>query len=373
MRTRRTILVWALVMLAGLASVYLLSREISRSILQTGLYRSAETAAASDHWPEALESYQGLLKDNPQDTRASQGLEQALERALQRIPGSNDLKGEIYILRWLAGAGDWSRFADALDRSMVSIPVGSFWMGSDDTRPDESPHRQVSLSPFTIDRYEVTNSQYQRFLAATGRPSPPYWDGLQFPQAQGDAPVVGVSWEDANAYCAWAGKRLPTEAEWEKACRASDDRRFPWGNTWDPTYANLDPSPGSFNPETHIGPGLDPWRDAWNLLRKHPTAPTEQGLLPVGSHLEGVSPFLVMDMAGSASEWVADWYNWNGYQGLPDTDPLSQGPAWGHVVRGSAWYDPLGSADWQTRQSRCSARASSHDQTEPRIGFRCSK
>jgi formylglycine-generating enzyme required for sulfatase activity len=362
-----------MVMLAGLISLFLLGREVSGSIERSGLYRSAATAAASGHWAVAIESYQKLLKENPQDTRASRGLERTLERALQVLPGGNDLSGENYILRWLAGAQEWSSLADALDRSMVSIPAGSFWMGSDGDRPEESPHRQVRLSSYAIDRYEVTNAQYQRYLAATSRPAPPYWEGLQFPQDQGDVPVVGVSWEDASAYCAWAGKRLPTEAEWENACRASDDRRFPWGNAWQASLSNLDPSPGSFKAETHIGPGLDPWKQAWNLLRKRPAASTEPGLRPVGSYMAGASPYQVMDMVGGASEWVADWFNWAGYQGLPDTDPLSQGPQWGHVVRGSAWFDPLGSPDWQITQSRCSARASSHDQVDPRIGFRCAK
>jgi len=373
MKTRKTLLVWGLVLMAVLASFFLLGREISGELAHIRLNRTAEAAAAAGQWPEALASYRSLLELNPKDQRVSQSLEQILDQAVQVLPGGDDISAEVYILRWLSGAGDWFRFSGALDRSMVRIPAGSFWMGSDIDRPDERPLHQVALDSYAIDRYEVTNAQYQRYLAATGRPPPPFWEGLQFPQAQGDAPVVGVSWEDADAYCAWAGKRLPTEAEWENACRGPDSRLFPWGNAWEPARANLDPSPGLFNPTTQAGPGFDPWPQAWDLLRNRPAASTDQGLRPVGSYLDGASPFLVMDMGGNASEWVADWYNWAGYQILPHQNSLSQAPPWGHVLRGSAWYDPLGNPDLKMEQSRCSARASSHDQTDPRIGFRCAR
>jgi len=373
MRTRRTLLVWGLVMVAVLASFFLIGSEISSEVAHSRLSRAAETAVAAGQFPEALASYRNLLELNPKDQPASQALEQTLDQAVQVLPGGDDLSAEIYILRWLSGAGDWFRFSDALDRSMVRIPAGSFSMGSNSDRPDERPQHQVALDPYAIDRYEVTNAQYQRYLAATNRPPPPYWEGLQFPQGQGDVPVVGVSWDDANAYCAWAGKRLPTEAEWENACRGPDNRLFPWGNGWGPGRANLDPSPGVSNLSTQAGPALDPWSVAWDLLRNRPAASPGQGLRPVGSYRDGASPFMVMDMVGNASEWVADWYNWAGYQGLPDQNPLIQGPSWGHVVRGSAWYDPRGNPDWEMEQSRCSARGSSHDQTDPRIGFRCAR
>jgi formylglycine-generating enzyme len=373
MRTRKTLVIWVLVLLAVLASFFVLGSEISGEITHARLNRVADAAVAAGRWPEALASYRSLLALNPKDQHASQGLEQALDQALQVLPGGGDLSAEVYVLRWLSGAGDWFRFSDALDRSMVRIPAGSFSMGSDIDRLDERPLHQVALDSYAIDRYEVTNAQYQRYLAATGHPSPPYWEGLQFPQDQGDAPVVGVSWEDANAYCAWDGKRLPTEAEWENACRGPDARLFPWGNAWEPAWTNLDPTPGVFNLKTQSTSGQDPWLPAWDLLRNRPAASTDRGLRPVGSYLDGASPYLVMDMAGNASEWVADWYNWAGYQGLPGKNPLSQGPAWGHVVRGSAWYDPLGNPDWEVEQSRCSNRGSSHDQTDPRIGFRCAR
>jgi len=113
-------------------------------------------------------------------------------------------------------------------------------MGSNSGRADERPQHAVYLDAFDLDRYEVTHVRYQRFLQATGRRPPPYWSDDDYPAGQSDYPVVGVSWDDADAYCAWAGKRLPTEAEWEKACRGTDGRVYPWGNLWEPRRANVD-------------------------------------------------------------------------------------------------------------------------------------
>ena len=95
------------------------------------------------------------------------------------------------------------------------------------------------LSAYEIDRYEVTNIQYQRLIKATGRRPPRYWFGSDYPRGQADVPVVGVSWQDADAYCTWVEKRLPTEAEWEKTCRGTDGRIYPWGNPWLPDRVNI--------------------------------------------------------------------------------------------------------------------------------------
>jgi formylglycine-generating enzyme required for sulfatase activity len=149
------------------------------------------------------------------------------------------------------------RLAQALDASMVTVPVDRFLMGSDTGDVDERPRRHLFLGAYQIDRREVTNLQYQRFLLAAGWTAPerwpkrylrrlpvknPYWQGTSFPDGEGLYPVVGVSWKDANAYCRWLGKRLPTEAEWEKAARGTDGRIYPWGNARDAGKANVEES-----------------------------------------------------------------------------------------------------------------------------------
>ena len=130
-----------------------------------------------------------------------------------------------------------------------------------------------------MDRYEVTNVQYQRFLQATGREPPPYWPGSDYPPGQADYPVVGATWEDADAYCAWVGRCLPTEAEWENACRGTDGRVYPWGDTWDPGQANVDRLDGDLSrPSGYTEPGLVGWGDDWAPLRATPTGPGALGL-----------------------------------------------------------------------------------------------
>ncbi len=152
---------------------------------------------------------------------------------------------------------------------MVLVPAGEFWMGSDDGDSNTKPRHRVILDAFSIDRQEVTNALYQRFMSATGRPAPAAWNDSKYNAQQ--QPVVGVSWHDADAYCRWAGKRLPTEAEWEKAARGTDGRKYPWGDQWDASRANSD--------ESRFGrPG------------------------EVGSHPTGASPYGAHDMAGNVRE-----------------------------------------------------------------------
>lgn len=275
---------------------------------------------------------------------------------------------EIARLHELADSDRRVELAEMLDRSVVEVPGGVFVMGSDAGRPDERPQRDVYVSTYQLDRFEVTNVQYHRFVEATGRRAPPYWSGDTYPVGQAAQPVVGVSWPDADAYCAWAGKRLPTEAEWEKACRGTGGRLYPWGDDWDPVRANIDLLAGS-----SADAGVDPWDDAWTILQSAPEAHPCRRLRPIGSFPDGASTYGIVDLAGNASEWVADWYNWDGYWELPDRNPLNVEPPWNHSLRGSSWYDPVGSEDWVTRQSRCSARSSSHETEDPRVGFRCAR
>lgn len=246
---------------------------------------------------------------------------------------------------------------------MAYIPAGSFIMGSDRGRADEAPAHQVTLDAFWLDRYEVTNQEYLGFLQATSTVPPRYWEDGHYPSGQELYPVVGVRWKDAQAYCEWAGKRLPTEAEWEKACRGTIGQIYPWGNSANNLQGNVSPLPE--------GPHPDMWEDAWVLLT---TAPDRNlpALKPVGSYPRGVSPYGVYDLVGNASEWVADYYNWDGYWQVSTSNPLVVEPPWNHVVRGSAWLMPYGSLLGGYDVNRCTARSSSHgDTSDPRMGFRC--
>jgi formylglycine-generating enzyme required for sulfatase activity len=190
--------------------------------------------------------------------------------------------------------------------AMVSVPAGEFWMGSDDGSIDERPLRRVYLDFFRIDTYEVTNAMFRRFIAATGWPAPR--SGTDF---NGSEQPVWVDWNAAAEYCKWAGKRLPTEAEWEKAARGTDGRKYPWGNEWGSNPANYDGS--------RIGKTT-----------------------PVGSFPSGISPYGSYDMMGNASEWVQDWYDENYYSGAPTRNPT--GPVNGryHVVRGGYYNQTRG-------------------------------
>jgi formylglycine-generating enzyme required for sulfatase activity len=204
--------------------------------------------------------------------------------------------------------------AAAADTPMVEIPAGEFVMGSDGTQAleDERPSHRIWLDAFSIDIHEVTTAQYAAFLAAGQRAAPWQWETVDLRQ-HGDRPVIGVEWHDAEAFCRWKGKRLPTEAEWEKAARGTDGRLYPWGNQ----------TPTSDVANFALGA-----RFSYN-----------QVLLPVRSHEQGKSPYGLYHMAGNAYEWVQDWYATNYYEVSPDRNP--QGPAKGQfkVLRGGSWSD----------------------------------
>ncbi len=195
--------------------------------------------------------------------------------------------------------------AHAKDGSvLIRIPAGAFTMGAEDAQaaPDEKPVRQVSLPDYWIGRTEVTNAQFQRFVSETGYQAGEVWEA-EAEKWGPKAPVLGVSWEDAQAYCQWAGLRLPTEAEWEKAARGADASRYPWGPKWE-------------------------LQKAW-VLDSSAAKVREVGSLPGGA-----SPFGCLDMAGSANEWCQEWYD--RYPGNTHQDP-SFGTDY-RVSRGGCWY-----------------------------------
>lgn len=262
---------------------------------------------------------------------------------------------------------------------MVLIPSGEFVMGSPEGGggfPDEHPERRVFLSGFFLDRFEVTNQAYAAFVLATGHRAPAnanqaatLWTNHRPIPGIEHHPVVNVSWEDADAYCRWAGKRLPTEAEWEKAARGTDGRRYPWGNTWDLTMAN---SASYWAQRTiEFASGAD-WEAFWvrgegARLAKEKGIQGEVLTMPVDSFPQSISPYGLFGMAGNAGEWVQDWYDPNYYKTAPLTDP--PGPMRGAIkaMRGGSWLKPAASLrttdrDWGTMDSRPSG-----------TGFRCAK
>jgi formylglycine-generating enzyme required for sulfatase activity len=261
---------------------------------------------------------------------------------------------------------------------MALIPAGEFLMGSPagDGFTDERPQRSVSLRAFLIDRYETTNAQYRQFVKTTGHavpvnpnPSVTLWnDGRPFPGSESH-PVVNVSWHDAKAYCAWAGKRLPTEAEWEKAARGTDARIYPWGNGWDVQKAN---SASYWAGRTIEFKDTLEWKTFW-VEGEGARISREWGLksevltLPVGSLPEGASPYGLFDMAGNASEWVQDWYEPSYYLRAPHDNPGGPAGTLLKVVRGGSWLKPASSL-----------RAANRDYGLPGAqqsgtGFRCAK
>ena len=198
--------------------------------------------------------------------------------------------------------------------TLVLIPAGEFGMGSEEGFPVECPVHRVSLDAFYLAQYPVTNAQYSRFVSETGhrvpyvddpRAAADNWDPStrSYPPGRGQHPAVLVSWHDAHAYCAWAGGRLPTEAEWEKAARGGlEGKRYPWGDEINRSLANYD---------------------------------SRGGTTPVGSYPP--NEYGLFDMVGNVWEWVADWYDPHYYSESPSHNP--PGPQTGtvRVLRGGAW------------------------------------
>jgi len=190
---------------------------------------------------------------------------------------------------------------------MVLIPGGEFSMGSA-VESDHSPIHRVSISPFYIDKCQVTNAQYLEFCDATGHRVPEFWNrgGFRCGPDYPSHPVIGVSWQDAAKFAAWCGKRLPTEAEWEYAARGGlEGLDYPNGE-------NLDPAGGNYTQSTKGGP------------------------VAVGSY--PANGFGLYDMQGNVVEWVGDYYAPDYYSSSPSADP--QGPASGklRVIRGGGWH-----------------------------------
>ena len=217
------------------------------------------------------------------------------------------------------------------DGTMVYVPGGEFIFGSD-AIDEESPQQVASLDGFNIDKYPVTNAEYKLFIDATGHRAPRNWKEGAIPAGKENHPVVWVSWDDANAYAAWAGKRLPTEMEWEKAARGTEGLRYPWGNDFDSAKIN--------SQEAGLGDTNE-----------------------VGGYAAGASPYGAEEMCGNVMEWTADWYQ--PYRG--SVYSLERYGETYKVIRGGSWFDGADAVQTTTRKS------GAPDFRFSTIGFRCVK
>jgi formylglycine-generating enzyme required for sulfatase activity len=256
------------------------------------------------------------------------------------------------------GAGDTRAFPPD-NAPMQFVSAGDFKMGSDDSDKgalsNEKPQHTVYLDAFWMDKFEVTNALYKKCVDA-GKCSrlsetKSYTRSAYFGDAQFDNyPVIYVTWDQARTYCEWAGKRLPTEAEWEKAARGTDGRIYPWGNTWDVrTTRRLNFSD-----------------------KNDPTGPSDTeaddgyaDTAPVGTYPNGASPYGIMDLSGNVWEWVSDWYA--SYSSGTQRNPTGPSSGQYRVLRGGAWLY-VGS----------SARAALRGYDTPThfnrdVGFRCAR
>ncbi len=197
---------------------------------------------------------------------------------------------------------------------MVYIPAGEFTMGSDSGNKDEKPVHKVYLDSYYIDKYEVTVDKYAACVKAGFCNEPDTGGSCNWGKSGRERhPVNCVNWGQARAYCEWRKKRLPTEAEWEKAARGTDGREYPWGNEKAScSYAVMNDGSGG-------GCGMD---RTW----------------PVGSKPKGASPYGAMDMSGNVWEWVEDWYNKEYYRRSPDRNPKGPDSGKYRVLHGGSWF-----------------------------------
>jgi eukaryotic-like serine/threonine-protein kinase len=243
------------------------------------------------------------------------------------------------------------RIASKDHMMLVYVPSGEFNMGLDDGWDNEMPMHTVYLDGYWIDQTEVTNAQYALCVAA-GSCSEPLDLNSQISDRFKDSkyenhPVVFVDWNQSKAYCSWAGRRLPTEAEWEKAARGTDERIYPWGNTFTSMRANFC--------------DVNCWGD-WKDTSHDDGYDTTS---PVGTYSSGASPYGALDMAGNAYEWVSDWSS--PYTIEPQNNPT--GPASGkeHSLRGGSWGDDINHIRTVIRTDEPA------DLRRDFIGFRCAR
>ncbi|MBX7257503.1 MAG: SUMF1/EgtB/PvdO family nonheme iron enzyme [Candidatus Hydrogenedentes bacterium] len=274
--------------------------------------------ARDDVAPSLLEILNKAIKEAPEDRWQSAGdfrrsLLQAYVESYRRTPLA-------------AAASETGRQAST--EGMLLMEGGSFLMGNNAV-PDEAPQFEAYVEPFYIDVHPVTVGQYREFLEATGHPKPKLWGQRDY--GGDDQPVVGVSWDDATAYAQWAGKLLPSEAQWEFVARGKENRRYPWGNN------EADSNRANYGDHLNM-PSI------------------------VGMHEDGATPDGIQDMGGNVYEWTSDWFL--PYDPAKREAAAQSGPP-KRAVRGGAWNSPV-------QELRCSARKGLFPETRlPTVGFRC--
>lgn len=273
----------------------------------------------------------------------------------------------------------WVNPCDGME--LVYVPPGDFLMGLSDTQiekllrydptadrewlfRDAQPQCRLRVPGFWIGRTEVTNTQYLAFVRATGHSPPKHWERGKIPSGTERFPVVFVDRSDAEAYCKWAGLRLPTEVEWERAARGSDGRLFPWGDDWSVgscrSFQTVTGSEVVVDWETWLSE-YERWSEAHSGIR--------EGVADVGSYPRDRSPFGCLDMAGNVFEWCSGWYDAGAYQRYVRGDDSSVHLGRHAILRGGAWYR-------SSPTLFCSGYRGFHPPPHYRLdnaGFRCAK
>jgi sulfatase modifying factor 1 len=254
--------------------------------------------------PDLLEAYRKLVTSKDADVARLAG--ELLQAAGEEVPRARATPGRASVVA--AGGGGALFFEKKSGMAFVEVPAGKFLMGSDKGPKDwtsERPVHPVRVSAFCMGRYPVTNEEYGRFLAAhPGVRRPEHWNDTKFNHPR--QPVVGVDWFEATAFCRWVGGRLPTEAEWEYACRAGTTTEYAFGDDLTHELANF-------------GSKVD----ATSAVDRYPA-----------------NPWGLHDMHGNVWEWCADWYDGDYYARSPVQDPTGPEEGGGRVLRGGCWCSP---------------------------------
>ena len=334
----------ATVVLIGIASLYSVDNrmavateaaptEPAQALTPTAPHAPASTSAPSK--PHVLdgESKTPARAPAPPSSSGSMGKDQVLSKPPTKSqPPANGSRG--------SKPGGMTQLPVTITGAdgapMVLIPAGEFTMGSEKGDDDEQPIHRVFLDTFYLDKFEVTNGRFAKFVEAIHSEPPWGFKEKETPVLQADQPVRWVNWMDAVGYCLWAGKRLPTEAEWEKAARGTDGRVYPWGN----------------EPPT-------PAQAVFGLKEG------DEAVSPVGHREKGQSPYGVHDLAGNLYEWTRDWYDEQFYTTNPAVNPRGPDEGSTKVQRGGSYTN----TPYRLRSSfRTKGDPTEHD---PHVGFRC--